>query len=101
LVPAETLKKQCPNQVSGPQPVIPGGLQHDEAFEPASDPAKTTGSSSEADPESTPVWAMDPENLWVQSFAGMDSGSSCMAGTLNSQETRQLKACRKNPGRPE
>jgi len=54
-VASETLKKQCPNQVSNPQPVIPGGHQRDGAFEPASDPAKTTGSNSEADPESTPA----------------------------------------------
>ena len=35
-----TLKKQCRNQVSVPQSVIPGGLQYDGAFEPASDRAK-------------------------------------------------------------
>jgi len=100
-VPAETLKKQFPNQASGSQPVIPGGLQHDGVFEPASSRAKTTGPNSEADPESTLAWASVPENSCVKSFAGMDSGSACMAGTLNSHDTRQLEVCRNSPGRPE
>jgi len=80
-----------PDQVSGPQPVIPGGLKHGGAYESASDPVKTMGPNSEADPESTPASASVPENSCLKSFADMDSGSACMTGTLKSQEPRQLK----------
>ena len=51
----DTLKKPSPNQVSAHNLVIPGGIQHDATFEPASDQRKITGSNSEADPESTPA----------------------------------------------
>jgi len=62
---------------------------------------KTTGSSSDADPESTPAWASVPENSCVTSFSGMDSGSAYMACALNSQDAPQRKTSRKDPGRPE
>ena len=87
--------------ISAPKPVIPGGLRHEGAFEAASDRAKTIGSNCEADPESTSAWVTVFENSCIQSFAGMDSGSACMAGTLKSQDTRQLKTCRNDHGRPE